>query len=57
MLGLFRQLKLEYIDYPILFKSKSIYVPFDKDTTIILNKLFCYKINELKNNIKVVFFK
>lgn len=54
MLDLFRQLKLEYQDYLILFKSGSFYVSFDEDATV-LNQLFHYKINELKNNIKVGF--
>jgi len=51
---LFRQLKLEYKEYIILFKSGNFYVSFDEDA-IILNKIFNFKINELKNNIKVGF--
>ena len=51
MIDLFRQLKLEYKDYLILFKSGSFYISFDEDATI-LNNLFNYKIVELKNNIK-----
>ncbi len=31
MLDLFRQLKLEYKDYIILFKSGNFYVSFDED--------------------------
>lgn len=54
MLDLFRQLKLEYKDYLILFKSGSFYISFDEDA-LILNKLFDYKLNELKNNLKVGF--
>ena len=51
---MFRQLKLEYKEYIILFKSGNFYVSFDEDA-IILNKIFNFKINELKNNIKVGF--
>lgn len=51
---MFRQLKLEYKEYIILFKSGIFYVSFDEDA-IILNKIFNFKINELKNNIKVGF--
>ncbi len=54
MLDLFRQLKLEYQEYLILFKSGSFYVSFDEDA-MILNNIFDYKIIELKNNIKVGF--
>ena len=54
MIDLFRILKLDYKEYVILFKSGSFYVSFDEDS-IILNKLFNYKILNLKNNIKVGF--
>ena len=54
MIDLFRILKLEYKDYLILFKSGSFYISFDEDG-LILNKLFNYKIVNLKNNIKVGF--
>ena len=54
MIDLFRQLKLEYKEYLILFKSGSFYISFDEDATI-LNNIFNYKITELKNNIKVGF--
>ena len=54
MLDLFRQLKLEYKEYVILFKSSNFYLCFDEDATI-MNHIFHYKITELKNNIKVVF--
>ena len=54
MIDLFRILKLEYKDYLILFKSGSFYISFDKDS-LILNKIFNYKILELKNNIKAGF--
>jgi DNA mismatch repair ATPase MutS len=54
MIDLFRILKLEYKEYVILFKSGSFYISFDEDS-IILNRLFNYKILELKNNIKVGF--
>ena len=47
MLDLFRQLKLE-------FKSGNFYLSFDEDA-VVLNKVFNFKINELKNNIKVGF--
>lgn len=51
MIDLFRQLKLEYKDYLIIFKSGSFYISFDEDATV-LNNIFNYKIVELKNNIK-----
>ena len=51
MIDLFRQLKLEYKDYLIIFKSGSFYLSFDEDATI-LNNIFNYKIVKLKNNIK-----
>ena len=51
MIDLFRQLKLEYKDYLIIFKSGSFYLSYDEDATI-LNNIFNYKIVELKNNIK-----
>ena len=51
MIDLFRILKLEYKEYVILFKSGSFYTSFDEDS-LILNKIFNYKIIELKNNIK-----
>lgn len=54
MLELFRILKIEYPLYLILFKSGSFYVSFDEDA-VILNKLFNYKLNEMKNNIKAGF--
>lgn len=54
MIDLFRILKLDYKDYVILFKSGSFYISFDEDS-LILNKLFNYKILNLKNNIKVGF--
>lgn len=54
MIDLFRILKLDYKDYVILFKSGSFYVSFDEDS-LILNKVFNYKILELKNNIKTGF--
>ena len=54
MIDLFRILKLDYKDYVILFKSGSFYVSFDEDS-LILNKVFNYKILELKNNIKAGF--
>lgn len=54
MIDQFRVLKLEYKEYVILFKSGSFYIAFDEDSTI-LNKLFNYKILELKNNIKIGF--
>ncbi len=54
MLDLFRLLKLEYKDYVILFKSGSFYCSFDEDA-VVINKIFNYKINELKNHIKVGF--
>lgn len=51
MIDLFRQLKLDYKEYLLLFKSGYFYVAFDEDATI-LNRLFDYKIVKLKNNIK-----
>lgn len=54
MIDLFRMLKLEYKDYLILFKSGNFYLSFDEDA-IIMNKVFNYKINNLKSNIKVGF--
>ena len=54
MINLFRILKLDYKEYVILFKSGSFYVSFDEDS-LILNKIFNYKIIELKNNIKSQF--
>lgn len=54
MLDLFRQLKLEYKEYVILFKSGNFYLSYDEDATI-MNHIFHYKITELKNNIKVGF--
>ena len=42
-------MKLEYKDYIILFKSGNFYISFDEDA-VILNELFNFKINELKNN-------
>ena len=54
MIDLFRILKLEYKEYVILFKSGSFYISFDEDS-LILNKVFNYKIVELKNNIKAGF--
>lgn len=53
-IDLFRMLKLEYKDYLILFKSGNFYLSFDEDA-IIMNKVFNYKINNLKSNIKVGF--
>ena len=54
MIDLFRILKLEYKEYIILFKSGNFYISFDEDS-VILNKVFNYKIVEMKNNIKVGF--
>lgn len=54
MIDLFRMLKLEYKEYLILFKSGNFYLSFDEDA-IIMNKVFNYKINDLKSNIKVGF--
>lgn len=54
MLDSFRQLKLDYKEYVILFKSGSFYICFDEDATV-LNRIFNYKITELKNNIKIGF--
>lgn len=54
MIDLFRMLKLEYKEYLILFKSGNFYLSFAEDA-IIMNKVFNYKINDLKSNIKVGF--
>lgn len=54
MIDLFRILKLDYKEYVILLKSGNFYISFDEDS-IILNKLFNYKIINLKNNIKIGF--
>lgn len=51
MIDLFRILKLDYKEYVILFKSGNFYIAFDEDS-IILNKIFNYKIVDLKNNVK-----
>lgn len=45
---------MEYKDYLLIFKSGNSYILFDEDA-IIINKIFEYKINDLKNNIKVGF--
>lgn len=54
MLEVYKDLKLKYNDYLILFKSGSFYVSFDCDATV-LNKLFNYKLVKLKSNIKAGF--
>lgn len=54
MIDLFRILKLDYKEYVILFKSENFYIAFDEDS-IILNKIFNYKIVDLKNNVKIGF--
>ncbi len=54
MVDLFRLLKLEYKDYIILFKSGSFYCCLDEDA-VVISKLFDYKINELRNHIRVGF--
>lgn len=54
MLELFKELKVKYQDYLLLFKSGSFYISFDSDA-LVLNQLFGYKILILKNNIKVGF--
>lgn len=54
MFETFRLLKLEYKEYIILMKSGSFYCAFDEDA-IIINKIFNYKINQLKNNLKAGF--
>lgn len=54
MFETFRLLKLEYKEYIILMKSGSFYCVFDEDA-IIINKIFNYKINQLKNNLKAGF--
>lgn len=54
MIDLFRQLKLEYNECIILFKSGNFYISFDEDA-VVLNNTLKFKINELKNNIKVGF--
>ena len=54
MFEIFRLLKLEYKEYIILIKSGSFYCGFDEDA-IVLNKIFNYKVNQLKKNLKVGF--
>lgn len=54
MIDLFRILKLEYKDYLLLFKNGSFYSSFDEDS-LILKKVFNYKIVYLNNNIKAGF--
>lgn len=54
MLDLFRYLKIQYKDYLILFKIGSFYTSFGEDA-IILNKVFNYKLVDMKNNIKAGF--
>lgn len=50
----FMGLKIEYKEYIILFKSGSFYVCFNEDA-IVMNKIFNYKLVELKENVKIGF--
>lgn len=54
MLDFFKGLKIEYKEYIILFKSGSFYICFDNDA-VIMNKIFNYKLVELKNGMKIGF--
>ena len=46
--------RIKYIDYIIIIKYGNFYETFDKDA-LIINKLFDYKINKIKNTFKVGF--
>lgn len=54
MIDFFMGLKIEYKEYIILFKSGSFYVCFNEDA-IVMNKIFNYKLVELKENVKIGF--
>ena len=54
MIDFFMGLKIEYKEYIILFKSGSFYVCFNEDA-IVMNKIFNYKLVELKENVRIGF--
>ena len=54
MIDFFLGLKIEYKEYIILFKSGSFYVCFNEDA-IVMNKIFNYKLVELKENVGIGF--
>jgi DNA mismatch repair ATPase MutS len=54
MLEMYYKYRLEYKDFLIFIKIGNFYEVFDKDS-LILNKLFGYKIKRIKDNIKVGF--
>ena len=54
MLEMYYKYRLEYKDFLIFVKIGNFYEVFDKDS-LILNKLFGYKIKRIKDNIKVGF--
>ena len=54
MLEIYYKYRMEYKDFLIFIKVGNFYEVFDKDS-LILNKLFGYKIKRIKDNIKVGF--
>ena len=54
MLEMYYKYRLEYKDFLLFIKVGSFYEVFDKDS-LILNKLFGYKIKRIKDSIKVGF--
>lgn len=54
MLEMYYKYRLKYEDYLIFIKIGSFYEVFDKDS-LILNKLFGYKIKRMKDSLKVGF--
>ena len=54
MLEKYYMYRVKYMDYIIIIKYGNFYETFDKDS-LIINKLFDYKINKIKNTFKVGF--
>ena len=54
MLEIYYKYRMEYKDFLIFIKVGNFYEVFDKDS-LILNKLFGYKIKRIKDSIKVGF--
>ena len=54
MLEMYYKYRVDYKDFLLFIKVGSFYEVFDKDS-LILNKLFGYKIKRIKDNIKVGF--
>ena len=54
MLEKYYMYRVKYMNYIIIIKYGNFYETFDKDA-LIINKLFDYKINKLKNTFKVGF--